>query len=55
MQGTIGSPTPQCKKCGSYMNLPKFRNGRDLHECNFCRRVTYDNPRWYERLMFWKY
>ena len=55
MKLTIDSLTEQCKKCGSYMCFQNEKNGRPIHRCKDCGYVKYDNPKWYERLMFWKY
>ncbi len=54
-RGTISSAFGQCPKCNGYMYLPKKKNGRDAQVCKTCGFYHYVYPRWYERLMLWKY
>jgi hypothetical protein len=54
VKGEIISTNPRCR-CGSYMVFPRIKNGRAGHFCHDCKRFRYDRPRWFERIMFWKY
>ena len=55
MNGTIHPMNSPCGKCGSYMYFVCEKKERFAHKCMTCGYCKYDNPRWYERLVFWKY